>query len=75
MGEASLKVSRSHALSILPPSLEVSRKKIQQQATGCFWFYRVQGQRVVTLFGAEKELMRCEIPGTALCRARVGEEI
>lgn len=29
----------------------------------------------MTLFWAEKELMQCEIPGTALGRVRVGEEI
>lgn len=75
VGEVSLKVSRSHALSMLSPSLEISRKKIQQRAMGCFWFCRIRGQCVMTLFWAEKELMRCEIPGTALCRASVGEEI
>lgn len=36
MGEVSLKVIRSHTLSILSLSLEISRKKIQQQARGCF---------------------------------------
>lgn len=75
MGEVSLKVSRSHALSMPSPSLEFSREKIQQQAMGCFWFCRIQGQCIMTLFWAEKELMRCEIPGTALRRARAGEEI
>jgi len=35
----------------------------------------IQGQCITTLFRAGKELMRHEIPGTALCGARVGEEI
>lgn len=75
VGEVSLKVIRSHTFSILSPSLEISRKKIQQQARRCFWFCRIQGQCIMTLFRAEKELMGSEIPGTALCRVRVGEEI
>lgn len=75
MGEVSLKVIRSHTLSVLAPSLEISRKKTEQQARGCFWFSRIQGQCIMTLFRAEKELMGSEIPGAALCRVRVGEEI
>lgn len=50
MGDVSLKVSRSHALSMPSPSLEISREKIQEQPTGCFWFCRMQGQCFMTLF-------------------------
>lgn len=71
VGEVSLKVIRSHTLSILLSSLEISREKIQLQARGCFLFCRIQGQCIMTLLRAEKGLMGSEIPGTALCRVRV----
>lgn len=44
MGEVSLKVVRTHALSILSPSLEISRKKISNELRGVIGFagYKVR---------------------------------